>query len=64
MIGHCIECGKAYKYWGWFKHHYAKEHPNSKLFFRVKEVMDVHNEEIKAFLELDNRYVGEWIRKC
>jgi uncharacterized C2H2 Zn-finger protein len=60
-IGHCIVCGKAYKYWKWFTHHYNKEHPwaNERwgdehtfpMTIRVKEVADAMNEEAKQFLK-------------
>lgn len=60
-IGHCILCGKSYKYWGCFTKHYEKEHPEKNepwdgkglwpMTIRVKEVMDVMNEEAKTFIE-------------
>ena len=60
-IGHCILCGKGYKYWKWFGHHYEKEHPECNkpwdgkglwpLTIRVKEIADAMNEEAKAFLD-------------
>ena len=61
MIGHCIVCNKAYKYWKCFGKHYDKEHPwaNERwgdewtypMTIRVKEVADAMNEEAKAFIE-------------
>lgn len=61
MIGHCILCGKGYKKWGWINHHYKKEHPDSKIIFRVREIMEAHNKEAEIFLKMPR--VGEWIRK-
>ena len=60
-IGHCILCGKAYKYWKCFGKHYEQEHPECNkpwdgeglwpMTIRVMEVADAMHEEAKAFLE-------------
>lgn len=58
MIGHCIICGKAYKYWEWFGYHYDKIHPEYNnpwgkngfpLTIRVKEVGDAMHKEALMF---------------
>ncbi len=61
MIGHCIICGKGYKKWKWFTHHYNKEHPEYNkpwgedgwpLTIRVVEVAEAMNKEAEAFAKL------------
>jgi len=57
---HCILCGKEYTYWKCINSHYKKEHPDTNIVIRIKEIWDVMAEEAKSFIKLD-RLIGSWI---
>ncbi len=57
---HCILCGKEYTYWKCIRHHYEKEHPDTNIVIRIKEIAEVMDEEAKSFIKLDG-LIGSWI---